>query len=338
MGRAAPQAQGASAPAPLTPRGEPTPRLASPAARRALAVNLALSAVTSVFFVGALEGWARWREPARHVAADAPRVNTTAFRDRARTPEPPPGVRRVAILGDSVTYGYRLPAEHAYPQQLEALLAARGKRIEVLNAGVAGWSTREERAAYARLRPYRPERVLLAVCLNDLPALQKAAAPPPAWLARWHRRSALVRRLVDAPQREIRSVRQLFLEPDAPATRTAFERFATELSALRDSVRADGASLGVLVFPYRFQVLPHAPAPSVQQRLADVAREAGVPLLDLLPALRELGAGGFVDVCHLTQAGTRRVAEVLLTSTLLELPGAEAARAGGALTPPATRR
>ena len=36
----------------------------------------------------------------------------------------------------------------AYPQVLEARLRAEGRRIEVMNVGLWGWSTRQERIAY----------------------------------------------------------------------------------------------------------------------------------------------------------------------------------------------
>lgn len=51
-------------------------------------------------------------------------------------------VYRVLCVGDSVTFGFNVDQPHAYPRQLEALLRARhpGKRIDVFNAGVPGWS------------------------------------------------------------------------------------------------------------------------------------------------------------------------------------------------------
>ncbi len=48
---------------------------------------------------------------------------------------------RIVALGDSLSAGYQLPAEAAFPVQLEAALKARGHEVEVVNAGVSGDTT-----------------------------------------------------------------------------------------------------------------------------------------------------------------------------------------------------
>ncbi|WP_067340901.1 arylesterase [Stappia indica] len=48
---------------------------------------------------------------------------------------------RILALGDSLTAGYQLPPEAAFPVQLEAALKARGHDVIVINAGVSGDTT-----------------------------------------------------------------------------------------------------------------------------------------------------------------------------------------------------
>jgi acyl-CoA thioesterase-1 len=55
------------------------------------------------------------------------------------TPDVPP-VKLVAF-GDSLTAGYRLPANAAFPVVLERALKARGRVVTVANAGVSGDTT-----------------------------------------------------------------------------------------------------------------------------------------------------------------------------------------------------
>jgi acyl-CoA thioesterase-1 len=45
---------------------------------------------------------------------------------------------KLVILGDSLTAGYGLAAEKAFPARLEAALRQRGRDVEVVNAGVSG--------------------------------------------------------------------------------------------------------------------------------------------------------------------------------------------------------
>jgi acyl-CoA thioesterase-1 len=44
----------------------------------------------------------------------------------------------VVVLGDSLSAGYGLTAEEAFPAQLQKALAARGIAVEMINAGVSG--------------------------------------------------------------------------------------------------------------------------------------------------------------------------------------------------------
>jgi acyl-CoA thioesterase-1 len=45
---------------------------------------------------------------------------------------------RLVVLGDSLTAGYGLPQEAAFPAVLERALKAKGYRVEITNAGVSG--------------------------------------------------------------------------------------------------------------------------------------------------------------------------------------------------------
>jgi len=51
------------------------------------------------------------------------------------------GATRIVFLGDSLTAGYQLEPEEAYPQIVERLLATRGCEVEVVNAGISGDTT-----------------------------------------------------------------------------------------------------------------------------------------------------------------------------------------------------
>jgi lysophospholipase L1-like esterase len=314
--------------------------------RRGLPVNVALSLASTLVFLGVLEGVSRLvekpRRPRRQVAdyiwdwdkmmpggfaivksnaAGWPpwdEYNRDGVRDRTRTREKPEGYRRIAILGDSVTLGADIRPEEAYPQRLEARFRSEGRPVEVMNVALSGWSTRQERIAWQRIaRSYRPDQAVLAVCLNDIPELFNNLSRPPRWLARLHEVSSLVRLVVNAEGREIDNVERLFVEPDAAHVRKAMDRFFEEVRALRREVEADGARFAMIVFPFRFQVEPGAPAPVVQERIAAFCAREGLGCLDLLPAISRGGPSVFRDYDHLSPSGAAFVADLLYASGLL---------------------
>lgn len=310
---------------------------------RGLLANLALSAASVVVVLGSLEGMCRLFDrdpPARPVASYITVWNDGEFytvksaatgwppwedynrdgmRDREHAIGKRKGVRRVVVLGDSVTLGYGLRPEEAFPQVLQDLLDARGEEAEVFNVAFSGWSTRQERIAYERIgRKYRPDDVIVTVCLNDIPEIHNNLTRPPALLQALHQRSALVRRLVGARRREIHDVEELFKDPDSASVTDAFAQFFRELKTLRSEVVGDGGRFGVAVVPFRLQVDPKAPPPVPQARIAAFCATEKMTFVDLLPGLRPLGPEAFLDYDHLTVAGARRAAELLAASAVLE--------------------
>jgi HEAT repeat protein len=312
-----------------------------------LPANLLLSAAVSALFLGLLEVGARLvekRRPGAPVAAyiwnweemwdgDFYRIrsevngwppweefNADGLRDRTHAEEKPSGTMRLVFLGDSVTAGAQVEAEEAFPQVLQAQLDEQGRPVEVFNVALRGWSTRQERIAYERIaRKYHPDEVVLAVCLNDIPELQDNLTRPPRVVSALFRRSALVRVVINAEGREIQSVEQLFVEPDSKRVKEGMARFFDEVRALRSEIRADAASFSLLVFPFRFQVRPHAPRPVVQERISAFCAAEGLACLDLLPAIRGMGQAAFVDYDHLSPRGARLVASTVAESALLRM-------------------
>lgn len=323
---------------------------------RNFAVNLLIAGATTALFAGALESLCRWTEgktPARPTAAYITEwmdgttgdgfftVKSTAVgwppwedynhdgvRDREHALAKPAGTARVVFLGDSVTLGYGIEPRQAFPQVIQDRLAAQGISAEVFNISLGGWSTRQELIAYRRLaRKYHPDQVLLGICLNDIPEMENNLTRPPQWLMGLFRRSALVRRVIGAQDREIHSVEELFTHPDSPKVKDAFRRMFDDLRTLARETRADGATFSVLVFPFRFQVLPGAPSPNAQETIGAFCRQEGIPFLDLLPAMRPLGAAAYYDYDHFSVTGASAVADAVLKAGLV---------AGASVSPPPT--
>lgn len=95
------------------------------------------------------------------------RFNTLQFRDAEFAPRRP-GVRRVAVLGDSFTEGQGVKEADTYPRRLEALLnAAEPGRWEVLNWGRRGADFPRLYETFEQLLQYDPDVVVYGMFLND---------------------------------------------------------------------------------------------------------------------------------------------------------------------------
>jgi len=96
-------------------------------------------------------------------------TNAAGFRSRTDfSPERIPGTPRIFGVGDSVMWGCGVNQEDSFLGILQRLLAADLPDLEVINAGVVGYSTYQERLLFERdVLPYAPDLVLVNFCSND---------------------------------------------------------------------------------------------------------------------------------------------------------------------------
>jgi lysophospholipase L1-like esterase len=89
----------------------------------------------------------------------------------------PAGVKRIVILGDSLTFGDGVKATETYPYKLqEKLRNRRDSQIQVINLGIMGINTDQEAMILTQENPYfgypalffEPDLLILTFCVNDL--------------------------------------------------------------------------------------------------------------------------------------------------------------------------
>ncbi len=73
----------------------------------------------------------------------------------------------VVVLGDSLTAGYGLPPEQAFPARLAARLAGSGVAARVVDAGVSGDTSAGGRARLDWVLGDKPDLVILELGAND---------------------------------------------------------------------------------------------------------------------------------------------------------------------------
>jgi lysophospholipase L1-like esterase len=108
-------------------------------------------------------------------------INAQGFAQRSDVArERRPGVLRVMALGESTTQGHHVDTGN-YPVYLRALLerGRQGAAAEVINAGVAGWTSDQIALRVEReLADYRPDVAVLYVGWNDFQSYDPYSPPP----------------------------------------------------------------------------------------------------------------------------------------------------------------
>lgn len=100
-------------------------------------------------------------------------VNRLGFRGPEISVPKPAGTFRIFALGESSTFGWKGARSHeeAWPARLEARLRAAhpGQAIEVVNAGVPGWTSVEQRInLMLRVSALEPDAILIYHGNNDI--------------------------------------------------------------------------------------------------------------------------------------------------------------------------
>ena len=229
-------------------------------------------------------------------------MNALGYRGPARPHDRTDGTFRVAVLGDSFTFGWGVAADEAWPALLEERLATHlpGTAVEVLNFGVPGYNTWLQLLHWQRVvARYQPDAVLLGYYSNDaaidrrVPNVYRLCPleppPGPARSAALQERLAIARGIHDlswfvrvgSPVPPWDS--GVVLRPEHYGFRCSMEW----LRQLADDVEASGARFAVVQVPHLDGLDdPFDPEAAAQARLGAAVRELGIATVDLYPALR----------------------------------------------------
>jgi hypothetical protein len=253
------------------------------------------------------------------------RINSHGLRGPEFDEQKPPGTFRILALGDSFVEGAQVALDQTFVARLERMLTPRfaPRRVEVINAGVSRYGTADEIELFSVFgRRWSPDIVLLCFFTgNDVAdnhgtgwfrwrdggLVERPARPPSPlhlWLGGWKEAATshfhsveLLRDRVNeiALRWSLRAVVSPTNESTVRIDEADWRLTAALLDELQSRVQKTGAGLWLVVIPSRELVLGTKPArieADVHERLLRFARERSIPLVDLLPALRETAAGG----------------------------------------------
>lgn len=236
-------------------------------------------------------------------------INSMGLRDDE--PRAGAGVRRIAFLGDSLTFGWGVEQRDSFPHLLEEFLSEE-RPTEVLNFGTGNYNTTQEVELFAEKGlAYDPEKVVVFYFINDAePVPQKSRW---SFLANfrivtfyWSRMKQLAARL--SPGQTFREYYAALYDDDQPgwrATQGAFRRLAA-------MCRERGIDLQVVLLP-ELHALDEYPFEREYRKVADFLRAEGIPVLDITPAFADVTAPQSLwvspDDAHPNAVAHRRIAE-----------------------------
>ncbi len=115
-------------------------------------------------------GWSNRPGASGHIHAEVfeydVQINSLGFRDPERTLKKTPGVKRVVLLGDSVTWGWGVDNGVRFSDLLEEEF---GGQVEFLNLGVPGYGTDQQYwNLQARGWDFDPDLVIHLMVMNDI--------------------------------------------------------------------------------------------------------------------------------------------------------------------------
>jgi lysophospholipase L1-like esterase len=214
-------------------------------------------------------------------------TNALGFRDEEFAVEPSAGELRILALGDSFTFGLGVPLASAWPQVLEeSLRADLGPRpVEVI---VAGWpnTAPQDYAAWCIEDglAFRPDVVVLGLCLNDMAPVPMLAFPAPPVEEPW---LGGVSQLAVRIQGALAARRARATVPDHGAALDAdegpWEQCRAGILTIRTAVERAGARFVLAILPMMSGLGDAYPYARMHAAAAQFAADHGIACVDLLP-------------------------------------------------------
>lgn len=275
-------------------------------------------------------------------------VNSLGFRGDEFSVPKPPGTFRIFAVGESTTFGWKGTHSHreAWPALLEAKLRAAypGRTIEVINAGVPGYTSIEQRINFMlRISKLEPDAIIIYHGNNDInwswvldvetkTIYDRELVAPPTWLDPIIEHSYVFM--------EIRSRLDLFGRSNAPKhdepDPAALRMLKNNLQGLIDDARRMNLKVAIGTFAHalnengtpgvfsadeRALSVPNVGRwfdtlsaqgvrrtfPLYNANVRELAASEGIALCDLTPVIPKTPEY-YTDWCHFTAKGEETVA------------------------------
>lgn len=266
-------------------------------------------------------------------------INSFGFRDEEWAAKPAPGVTRVMVMGDSITFGSPLRVEDRFTEIAQKSLTEKGVTTEFMNCGVNGYNVEQyDRLVRKEGQNLKPTLVLVGLCLNDADPTdpedarririgdgikQGKTSAKISKFAMDHRMELdryyffrLARRAIKLWMWRSEEYAEKMNEKYNQQTRKALvdlyekgdgiSRLSEHFSSMKEfSDNTLSAKLGVVIFAYHHQV--SAADPNLSRMIGKTLNALSIPYVDLydvfLPHAQESGFYAYRDDCHPAEPG-----------------------------------
>ncbi len=233
--------------------------------------------------------------PARRWFAIHTKMNSMGCRDKKWSPEKPAGVRRIAFVGDSFTYGWGVEnVGERFSDRVQSRFEERAPgKVEILNVAKPGWGTGEQIQPIAdMISLYGVDEVVLCYVPNDIEELLPRSEsfnptrPPDSWF--WNLDGSC---LLDFIYRRI-------YRPRVPSVRgyhdwlaagfadpSTWSRHTQQLRDIVSVCARSGVTLRVAVLPFLRTSGDRFRASEIQARVSGFFAGESIPTVDLLPTI-----------------------------------------------------
>ena len=176
----------------------------------------------------------------------------------------------IVAYGDSLTAGYQLPPEAAFPVQLEKALRAKGYNVRVVNSGVSGDTAEDGLARFDWAMPKQADAVILELGANDalrgIPVAQTKTAL-----------SEILSRLKE------RRIAVLIAGMEAP--RNWGDEYVKQFRAMYPSLAESG---GALLYPFFLKGVALDPSLNLTDGLHPTPKGVALIVENMLPDIEKL--------------------------------------------------
>ena len=228
--------------------------------------------------------------------------NAKDQRAQTHLKQKPANTFRIAVVGDSFSFGPFLQFDDTFSRRLERMLNLRDtpKKVEVINYGVPGYSTVHEiKTVESAIRDEGADLVLLQITLNDAElkpyrptgitietnkygaAILREEMP---WILKYWHSGQFIYRLWNANQKQSEYIKYFHELFEKYRSR---ESFKSSIIRIRDFCKKEGIPLYAVVFPLLGTPLDESyPFNSIHTRIHHTLERAHIFYLDLLNEYR----------------------------------------------------